>query len=87
MTIESIIENLLSSLQGSRVKLIINMMNGNIMAAVAEAFTLSNKLGLPSSELIQVIEQSAVGAPICVGKGNCCFGTRALSYIIARIKV
>lgn len=45
------------------------MMLGNMMAATAEAFTLASALDLPSSELLKVIEQSAVGAPVAVGKG------------------
>lgn len=55
--------------QGSKVKLIVNMMMGNIMATLSEGMLLSEALNLDSTELLKVLDLSAIAAPILQAKG------------------
>jgi glyoxylate/succinic semialdehyde reductase len=55
--------------QGSKVKLIVNMMMGNIMTTLSEGMILSEALNLDSTELLKVLDLSAIAAPILQVKG------------------
>jgi len=55
--------------QGSKVKLVVNMILGTMMSSFAEGLTLSESLGLPTETLLQVIDQSALACPMYKAKG------------------
>lgn len=46
------------------MKLVINMMMGAIMAVNAEGITLAQGLGLRVEDLMEVVNQSAMGTPM-----------------------
>ena len=50
--------------KGSQMKLVINMMMGAIMAVNAEGITLAQGLGLRVEDLMEVVNQGAMGTPM-----------------------
>ena len=55
--------------QGSRVKLIVNMVMGTMMTSFAEGLSLSEAAELPSEKLLEVIDLGAIACPMFKGKG------------------
>mmetsp|Transcript_15929 Transcript_15929/g.23998 ORF Transcript_15929/g.23998 Transcript_15929/m.23998 type:complete len:297 (+) Transcript_15929:72-962(+) len=55
--------------QGTRIKLIVNMVMGTTMAAVSEGLALSQSLDLPSDKLLEVLDLGAVACPMFKLKG------------------
>jgi 3-hydroxyisobutyrate dehydrogenase-like beta-hydroxyacid dehydrogenase len=53
---------------GAAMKLVVNSLLGIGMQAIAEAFTLGEKVGLDRDRLLDVLSQTAVVAPAHVGK-------------------
>ncbi|KAG0459496.1 hypothetical protein HPP92_022624 [Vanilla planifolia] len=54
---------------GAAMKLIVNMIMGSMMATFSEGLLLSEKVGLDPNTLVEVISQSAIGAPMFSVKG------------------
>lgn len=55
--------------QGTKIKLLINMLMATNMNAFAEALRLCKAADLPGEELLKVLELSAIGCPMYKGKG------------------
>lgn len=55
--------------QGAQMKLIINMIMGSMMTAFAEGLSLGEKVGLPMSDVLDVLAQGAVNNPMFQLKG------------------
>jgi 3-hydroxyisobutyrate dehydrogenase-like beta-hydroxyacid dehydrogenase len=55
---------------GVKMKLVVNMMMGTVMAGLAEAMSLAEKIGLDQDELLQVLDLSSLASPIIRSKGN-----------------
>jgi 3-hydroxyisobutyrate dehydrogenase-like beta-hydroxyacid dehydrogenase len=56
--------------QGSKVKLIVNMVMGTMMSSFSEGIALSEKANLPVQEILSVIELSAISNPMFKTKGS-----------------
>jgi glyoxylate/succinic semialdehyde reductase len=54
---------------GSRVKLVVNMVMGTMMSAFAEGMQLSEAAAIPRDQLLQVLELSAIANPMFKLKG------------------
>lgn len=55
--------------QGSRVKLVVNMMMGTIMTTLSEGLALSKAADLPQETILQVLQLSAIATPLFNVKG------------------
>lgn len=55
--------------QGSRVKLVVNMIMGTMMGAFTEGLALGKASDIPLDLLLQVLDQSAMSNPMFKGKG------------------
>ena len=55
--------------QGAEMKLIVNMIMGSMMTALAEGLSLSDKVGLEASQLLEVLTQGAIDNPMFRLKG------------------
>ena len=55
--------------QGSRVKLVVNMMMGNIMTTLSEGLALSKAADLPQETILQVLQLGAIATPLFNVKG------------------
>ena len=55
--------------QGAKMKLVINMVMGTMMTALAEGLALGGKFGLDRSEIIEVMAQGAINNPMFQLKG------------------
>jgi glyoxylate/succinic semialdehyde reductase len=55
--------------QGTRVKLIVNMIMGTMMGAFAEGMALCKAADLPQDSLLQVLDLGAMANPMFKGKG------------------
>jgi 3-hydroxyisobutyrate dehydrogenase-like beta-hydroxyacid dehydrogenase len=56
--------------QGTKIKLLVNMLMATNMAAFAETIALCKALDLHSADLLKVLELSAIGCPMYGAKGN-----------------
>lgn len=56
--------------QGSRVKLVVNMIMGSMMVGFAEGLALAKSLALPLDTLLQVLDMGAMGNPMFRGIGS-----------------
>ncbi|KAK9806870.1 hypothetical protein WJX72_005566 [[Myrmecia] bisecta] len=54
---------------GAKMKLVVNMVMGNMMAAFAEGLTLAEKAGLSKQDVIDVVGLGAIAAPMFALKG------------------
>jgi len=55
--------------QGTRMKLVVNMIMGSMMGAFAEGISLCESTGLPAEELLKVLDLGAMSNPMFRGKG------------------
>ena len=55
--------------QGARMKLIVNMIMGAMMASLGEKLTLAGKSGLDAETLLDVLDAGAMACPMFKGKG------------------
>jgi 3-hydroxyisobutyrate dehydrogenase-like beta-hydroxyacid dehydrogenase len=55
--------------QGARLKLVVNMIMGGMMAAFSEGLSLAVKSGLDAGELLAVLDAGAMSSPMFRGKG------------------
>ncbi|MDX2474313.1 MAG: NAD(P)-dependent oxidoreductase [Candidatus Krumholzibacteria bacterium] len=55
--------------QGARLKLVVNMVMGGMMAAFCEGLNLARKSGLETAELLAVLDAGALSNPMFRGKG------------------
>lgn len=55
--------------QGTRMKLVVNMVMGSMMGAFAEGISLCEATGLPAEELLKVLDLGAMSNPMFRGKG------------------
>ncbi len=55
--------------QGARLKLVVNMIMGGMMAAFCEGLTLAKNAGLEAAELLAVLDAGAMSNPMFRGKG------------------
>jgi len=55
--------------QGSKVKLVINMVMGTMMSAFSEGLVLAQSMDLPMDNLLQAIDLGAISNPMFKGKG------------------
>ena len=55
--------------QGSRMKLVVNMIMGGVMGAFCEGISLSDRCGLKSEDLLDVLGAGALANPMFAGKG------------------
>ncbi len=55
---------------GVRMLLVVNMLMGTVLAGLAEAMSLAEKIGLDQDELLHVLDLSALSSPIIRVKGN-----------------
>lgn len=55
--------------QGSKVKLIVNMIMGTMMGAFAEGMALCSAADLPQDQLLQVLDLGAMACPLFKMKG------------------
>ena len=55
--------------QGSRVKLIVNMIMGTMMSSFSEGLALSESASLPTDKILEVIGMAAIANPMFAGKG------------------
>jgi glyoxylate/succinic semialdehyde reductase len=51
------------------MKLVVNMLNGSMMAALAEAMALAEKSGLSQADLLEVLSLGAMANPMFAVKG------------------
>lgn len=56
--------------QGTKIKLLVNMLMATNMSAFSETLALCEAAALPGSELLKVLELSAIGCPMYQGKGE-----------------
>ncbi|XP_038905815.1 glyoxylate/succinic semialdehyde reductase 2, chloroplastic-like isoform X3 [Benincasa hispida] len=54
---------------GAAMKLVVNMIMGSMMAAFSEGLLLSEKVGLDPNDVVEVISQGAISAPMYKLKG------------------
>ncbi|GAX77642.1 hypothetical protein CEUSTIGMA_g5085.t1 [Chlamydomonas eustigma] len=54
---------------GANMKLVVNMLNGSMMAALAEAMALADKSGLSQADLLEVLSLGAMANPMFALKG------------------
>lgn len=54
---------------GAAMKLVVNMIMGSMMAAFSEGLLLSEKVGLDPNEVVEVVSQGAISAPMYKMKG------------------
>lgn len=55
--------------QGSRVKLVVNMIMGSMMTSLSEGMALANSIDLPLDSVLQVLDLGAMSNPLFRGKG------------------
>jgi len=55
--------------QGSKVKLVVNMVMGTMMAAFADGLNLAQAADIPADKLLQVLDLGAMSNPMFRGKG------------------
>jgi len=55
--------------QGSRMKLVVNMIMGTMMSAFSEGMALCSAADLPQDKLLQVLDLGAMANPMFKGKG------------------
>ena len=55
--------------QGARMKLVVNMIMGGMMAAFCEGMALGQKGGLDGSQILEVLDAGAIANPMFKGKG------------------
>ncbi|XP_071846382.1 cytokine-like nuclear factor N-PAC isoform X2 [Apostichopus japonicus] len=55
---------------GARIKLVLNLIGGNIMCGLAEGMALAEKAGLSQSVLLEVLNLGSLASPLVCGKGN-----------------
>jgi glyoxylate/succinic semialdehyde reductase len=55
--------------QGTRIKLVVNMMLGTMMSTLAEGITLARASDLSADILLQVLDLGAMANPMFKGKG------------------
>jgi len=55
--------------QAARMKLVVNMIMGGMMAAFCEGMALGTKGGLDGSQILEVIAAGAIASPMFKGKG------------------
>ncbi|WP_318556332.1 NAD(P)-dependent oxidoreductase [Geobacter anodireducens] len=56
--------------QGARMKLVVNMIMGQMMAALGEGMALGRKCGLDGGQLLEVLDAGAMANPMFKGKGQ-----------------
>lgn len=56
--------------QGTKMKLLVNMLMATNMTAFAETIALCKALDMKSGDLLQVLEQSAIACPMYNAKGH-----------------
>jgi len=56
--------------QGSRMKLVVNMVMGVMMGALGEGVALCEAADLPADQLLQVLDLGAMACPLFKGKGG-----------------
>ena len=54
---------------GARLKLVVNLIMGGMMAALCEGLTLAQRSGLAADDLLSVLAAGAVANPMFAGKG------------------
>ena len=55
--------------QGARMKLVNNLVMGTMLVAISEGLSLADRLGLNSTEVLEVFSQGVVNAPLLQAKG------------------
>jgi 3-hydroxyisobutyrate dehydrogenase-like beta-hydroxyacid dehydrogenase len=50
--------------QGARMKLVVNMIMGSMMASLAEGFSLAERSGLAKQDLLDVVALGAIANPM-----------------------
>ena len=55
---------------GSKMKIIINMITGCIMSGFAEGMALAERAGLSQDTLLDVLNLGAISSPLISGKGK-----------------
>jgi 3-hydroxyisobutyrate dehydrogenase len=55
--------------QGARMKLVVNMVMGGVMAAFCEGLALGEKSGLDTVRLLEILDAGAMSNPMFKGKG------------------
>ncbi len=55
--------------QGARMKLVVNMVMGEVMAALSEGIALGQKAGLDGAQILEVLDAGAMACPMFKGKG------------------
>lgn len=55
---------------GARIKLVLNLICGNIMCGLAEGMALAEKAGLNQGTLLEVLNLGSMASPLVCGKGN-----------------
>jgi len=56
--------------QGAKMKILVNLVMGAMMEALAEAFSLSKKCGLEPEDLLAVLAEGALANPLFKSKGE-----------------
>ncbi len=54
---------------GARMKLVVNLILGDVMAALSEGMALGKKAGLSGEQLLEILEAGALSSPMIRGKG------------------
>lgn len=54
---------------GARMKLVVNLILGDVMAALSEGMALGKKAGLSGEQLLEVLDAGALSSPMIRGKG------------------
>lgn len=55
---------------GTRMKFVVNLVQAELMQALAEGLVLGEKLGLDSTKVLEVLESGGVGSPLFNSKGR-----------------